>query len=404
MLVKADPNVTHVDLSYTDLLEISDIAFYECSQLTRIVLPIGLTTIGDGAFASCTRLASVTFPNRLTSIEDTAFRGCTSLTIVDLSQTRLTVIEDETFYGCTALATVIFPEGLTTIRQSAFAECGLTELVFPSLTSIGDNAFEDCTGLTIVDLSQSRLTIIEDGTFQGCTALASVSFPEGLTTIRECAFMECGFTELRFPNSLTSIGYEAFDGCANLIRIALPDGLTSVGRDAFFGTGLSSVNLPPTLLDIGEGAFDCRRIIEFDNLNDVTRYLLVIGLKPPPQTSQNDRATWDRVYRALMPDRDGTIHLRLGVYSVAIVKFGTHYTVITNSTYEVVENYTDQSTECPICLIPFAELPGKWTRECGHSLCIACAERLYGNSGPKPCPICRNPPLIDFGNKTKLRL
>ena len=55
---------------------------FDYSGLTSITLPEGLTKIGEGAFNQCTSLRSVTLPNSLTEIGDWAFQSCPMTSIV----------------------------------------------------------------------------------------------------------------------------------------------------------------------------------------------------------------------------------------------------------------------------------------------------------------------------------
>lgn len=103
-------------------------AFYNCSGLTSITLPSGVTSIGEYAFYGCSGLTSITFPSSVTSIGISAFEGCSGLT------------------------SITFPSSVTLIDIYAFKGCsGLTSITFPSsVTSIGGSAFEGCRGLTSV--------------------------------------------------------------------------------------------------------------------------------------------------------------------------------------------------------------------------------------------------------------
>ncbi|QDP86508.1 leucine-rich repeat protein [Chryseobacterium sp. SNU WT5] len=88
-----------------------------------------------------------------------------------------------------------------------------------SVTSIGDNAFQSCTGLT-------NLTI------------------EGpITSIGNAAFMNCsGLTSISIPNSVNYIGGSAFESCTNLTSITIGSSVASIGDYAFYDcTGLTSV-------------------------------------------------------------------------------------------------------------------------------------------------------------------
>jgi hypothetical protein len=62
----------------------------------------------------------------------------------------LTSIGNDAFYRCSGLTSVTIPDGVTSIGDRAFADCkSLTSVTIPgSVTSIEDRAFADCLGLT----------------------------------------------------------------------------------------------------------------------------------------------------------------------------------------------------------------------------------------------------------------
>ena len=59
-----------------NVTSISDFAFINCSNLTKVSIPDGVTSIGNDAFYGCSGLTSVTIPNSVTSIGSSTFSGC----------------------------------------------------------------------------------------------------------------------------------------------------------------------------------------------------------------------------------------------------------------------------------------------------------------------------------------
>ena len=150
-----------------------------------------------------------------------------------------------------------------------------------SITSIGEDAFYYCTGLTSVTIPNSVKTIVA-GAFYGCSGLTSLTIPNSVTTIGEQAFCGCiELISLTIPDSVTEIGVDAFLGTAWFINqpdglvyigkilyqykgnmpdntsIAINDGTIRINGMAFYGcSGLSSVTIPNSVTSIGSYAFD----------------------------------------------------------------------------------------------------------------------------------------------------
>ena len=78
----------------------------EFENVTKIIIPDGVTRIGWYAFQNCSNLTSVTIGNSVTSIGVGAFSrtGLTSVTIPD----SVTSIEDGAFIGCSNLTSATF--------------------------------------------------------------------------------------------------------------------------------------------------------------------------------------------------------------------------------------------------------------------------------------------------------
>ena len=149
----------------------------------------------------------------------------------------VTSIGEEAFYDCYGLTSVDIPDGVTSIGESAFEGCsGLTSVdIGDGVTSIGDYAFYYCSGLTSVDIPDG-VTSIGAYAFSYCRGLTSVDIPDGATSIGSSAFLDCsGLTSVDIPDGVTSIGDNAFKYCSGLTSVKIGDGVTSIGKWAFYG-------------------------------------------------------------------------------------------------------------------------------------------------------------------------
>ena len=93
---------------------------YDNSNIIKVVIEDGITSIGNDAFSVCTGLTSITIPDSVTSIGNSAFSDCISLTGITISKS-VASIGSNVFDGCTAL-TKVFLEGGSTLTSESFGE------------------------------------------------------------------------------------------------------------------------------------------------------------------------------------------------------------------------------------------------------------------------------------------
>ena len=160
-----------------------------------------VTSIGNGAFIACSSLTEITIPGSVTSIGVQAFEECSSLTEITI------------------------PNSVTSIGVRAFRNCGnLTEITIPdSITSIGAEAFDGTPWLTAKQ-AENPLVIVNHILIDGQTCTGSVLIPSGVTSIGDDAFRNCSsLTEITIPDRITSIGYGAFSYCSNMTDLKIDE-------------------------------------------------------------------------------------------------------------------------------------------------------------------------------------
>ena len=190
----------------------------------------------------------------------TSYYGWESQVIIPavLDGYKVTSIGFGVFRYHRSLTSISIPNGVTSIGYGAFEDCSeLTSISIPnSVTSIGGNVF---TGTKWLDNKRAinPCVVVNGIVIDGQECKGIVNIPEGVTSIGEWAFYNCsGLTSISIPNSVTSIEYGAFENCSELTSINIPNGVTSIGESAFSGcSGLTSISIPNSVTSISEYAF-----------------------------------------------------------------------------------------------------------------------------------------------------
>ena len=177
----------------------------------------------------------------------------------ELGGRKVCAIGSLAFENCTSLETVVISDGIMHIHDSAFQGCSnLKNIIIPdSVENIYSYAFKDCSSLTAITIPEG-VPEIQYRAFGGCTELQKVTLPaSSLKTIESYAFDGCEkLTAIQLPDSVTEIGDYIFMGCTSLTAIALPDTMKSIPNGMFSRcTALTSIQIPDNVTSIEKSAF-----------------------------------------------------------------------------------------------------------------------------------------------------
>lgn len=208
---------------------------------------IPVSEIDSNAFVLNGTVTSITIPASVDYISgNNPFRAASALkeinadpgNIAYCSEDGILYNKDKTELKCYPAAksgsTFTVPDTVEIIGVAAFSGCQLTEIKLSSaLTETQRHSFSECSGLTSIDFSGTKVEDIQTMSFAECENLSRITFPA----------------------TLTQIGAGAFVSCHSLEDIELPDGLLSIGQNAFADTALMKAEIPSSVQNIGYCAF-----------------------------------------------------------------------------------------------------------------------------------------------------
>ena len=347
--------ITHNDTVYT-VTRIDFSAFYECSEITSVVLPNTLTFIGQRSFLSCHGLTGeIVIPDSVTIIGTNAFFDCYSITSVVFGN-NLSEIRSYSFAQCYSLEHISnFPESLTKLDDGAFDRCGnlCDSVVIPPLvTTIGEHAFAGCNIPSVV-ISEG-VTTIERGAFSSCP-IGALHVPSTLVSISpennafgEGAFHNCsklqsitvdeanpiydsrdncnalietatntllkGCKNTIIPNNISIIGPKAFFSINELNSITIPNSVEQLETSAFAGcNSLMTIILPSNLTYIGVGALNCCGLTS------------IVSKSPIPPTAYNSQWEYGYDNSFMGVNRDIPIYIPFGTIDAYTIAPGWDY-------------------------------------------------------------------------------
>ena len=255
----------------------------EPEKVTTVTYTISPKKDSNGTYTSITNTVSISIKMNFSQV-DTTTPGSTSYWTVDASgnlksvptkaqnnNSDMLIIPASVTDGTTTTA-------ITAINAGTSAQTNLSYykkvVVLKGVTSLYNNAFNNCSSLTSVTLPSS-VTNILGSAFMDCSSLRSITIPSSVTSIGGSAFFGCrSLTSITIPSSVTSIGGNAFQNCSSLTSITIPSGVTSIGSSAFSGCwSLTSITIPSSVTNIGGNSFaECSSLASIKVDSGNTKY------------------------------------------------------------------------------------------------------------------------------------
>jgi hypothetical protein len=169
--------------------------------IPSIINDLPVISIWFSAFSSCTSLTSVTIPGSVTSIGGVVFYGCAGLTAI---------MVDTNNPAYSSVAGVLFNKNQTTLVEYPGGKAG-SYTVPTDVTSLGSDAFGDCTSLTSVTIPNS-VTSIGDQAFFYCPNLAGISFQGNAPSVGSGVFSRDDNATVYYLPGKTGWGATTFAG------------------------------------------------------------------------------------------------------------------------------------------------------------------------------------------------
>ena len=176
---------------------------------------------------------------------------------------KVTSIGDEAFADCSTISSITLSPTVTHIGFRAFKNCyGLTSFRFPeTLYSTGKQIFYECTNLSTIYFDSPYLSYSEGDTVLNTPYITDIVFGEHVTYVRNYLCYGCSnLKNVMFHENIHGVGNYCFYNCTGIEEIDFPDSFSSFGWYGFYQSGLRKIIVPPAVTSIENSFRDCHNL------------------------------------------------------------------------------------------------------------------------------------------------
>ena len=230
-----------------------------CGKKDDVIIPKGVTHIVSKAFNGCTDIRSVFIPNSFIctiTIDDNdnydynwahkvnLFEDCRHLAFITVENGTENYYSDN---NC-----LIYAPEKTLITGNSEGAMPRGEII-----KIHEQSFLKYDTVKQIVIPEG-VEEISGAAFEGCTALASVSLSQSIRTLNYCCFKDCvSLTKIDIPQQVMFIGSRSFKNCRALKEVTIASDTAKIYEGAFWGcSSLTSVTMPKKLKKYIKTAFD----------------------------------------------------------------------------------------------------------------------------------------------------
>ena len=243
------------------IFEIGKEAFYGCSQITAINLPVSMIKINESAFAHCVNARGVVYvTDHVTYVGESCFED-TQITECYIGGV-LEAIPKRMFADCTALDYLFIGQGVISFDNSSLSNTSSLRAIEVS----PDNTYLYSETDVLYELNHSMIHV-------PAKVANNISIPNWCITIPEYSFYErVGIISITFRNGLETIGNYSFSNCSMLSKsLILPKSVKTIGNYAFYNDS----EITDIVIDLTTESLNYIGDYAFYNLNLVTGALTI---------------------------------------------------------------------------------------------------------------------------------